>query len=86
MASDYRPRVIGGWVLDDSLVDIHYVLCCRIVSVRDPKEDSICLIESEQKSCLAFLDISAEPRTSSIGNVWLHDVILSLFSRVDAPG
>ena len=57
MASNYRPRVADGWLLDDSLADIHYVLCGRFVSVRDPKEDSIYVIRSEPKSYLALLDI-----------------------------
>ena len=67
------------------MADIHHVLCCRIVSVRDLKKDSVHFVSSESKYCLALLNFPTEPRTCSIGHVWLHDVVLSLFSSVDAP-
>lgn len=86
MASTNRPRTLGGWLLDDSLADIHHVLCCRIVSVRDPKKDFIHFVSSEPKYCLALLNIPTEPRTCSVGHVWLHNIVLSLFSSVDALG
>ena len=85
MASSNRPRTLGGWILDDSLADVPHVFCCRFVFVRDPKEDSVYFISPEPKYCLALLDIPAEPRTCSTGHVWLHDLVLSLFSSVDAP-
>ena len=85
MASSGRPRAPGGWILDDSLADIHHVFCYRTVSVRDPKKDSILFISSASKYCFALLSIPTKPRTCSVGHVWLHDVLLSLFSSVDDP-
>ena len=80
MACNYRSRINRNWLLDYSIADIFYVFWQRNLHLSNFKDSQFDFWDSKQTHNTAIFTASNQSFSNRTSPVWLHHVILSIFS------